>query len=342
MAASSQSESVSRVLKTDIESLLEETRQRTADPRAGIFGPQSVTWRINREAAVFLGAGRAALLQLAHPWVAAALEQHSTTMANPIGRFHGTFRVIYTMIFGTLQQAVAASRHMYTLHTRIQGELSQPVAGYGAGTHYEANERNALRWVYATLVESAVLAHDFVLPPLNSAERERYYAESKWMAALFGLAPAGLPADWSAFAFYNQQMWDSDALGVSAMSRSMAHRLLRGSGSWVRPPEWYRALTAAWMPERLRQEFLLNFGQEEQRSLDRARRWLPSFYRTLPPFIRQVGAYHEALARLQGRPHPGLVTRASNRFWMGQPTLMFPGLATEGVLGMKRGADDQS
>jgi uncharacterized protein (DUF2236 family) len=326
MVVSSHPESVSSVSKSDVESLLHQLEVRTADPRAGIFGPQSVTWRINREAAVFLGAGRATLLQLAHPWVATALDQHSTTMSNPVGRFHGTFRVIYTMIFGTLPQALAASRHMYTLHTRIQGKLPQPVAGYGAGTHYEANERNALRWVYATLVESAVLAHNFVLPPLSRAERESYYAESKWIAELFGVGPDELPADWSAFEIYNQQMWESNVLGVSEMSRSMAHRLLRGAGSRVRPPEWYRALTAAWMPERLRQEFLLDFGPEEQRSLDRSRCWLPKLYRRLPLSIRQVGAYHEALGRLQGKPHPGWMTRTSNQFWMGQPTLMFPAL----------------
>src|SRR5271166_5443231 len=58
-----------------------------ADSRSGIFGPQSVTWRVNREAAIFLGAGRALLLQLSHPWVAAAIEQHSDTFADPIKRF---------------------------------------------------------------------------------------------------------------------------------------------------------------------------------------------------------------------------------------------------------------
>jgi uncharacterized protein (DUF2236 family) len=32
-----------------------------------------MTWRVNREAILFLAAGRALLLQLAHPWVAAAV-----------------------------------------------------------------------------------------------------------------------------------------------------------------------------------------------------------------------------------------------------------------------------
>jgi hypothetical protein len=74
----------------DLEKELARVRAGTADPVAGIFGPRSLTWQIDREAAVFLGAGRALLLQLAHPWVAAAIEQHSHAFADPVGRFHRT------------------------------------------------------------------------------------------------------------------------------------------------------------------------------------------------------------------------------------------------------------
>src|SRR5215472_292740 len=111
-----------------------------ADPRAGIFGPGSVSWKVNREAALFLGAGRAALLQLAHPWVATALEQHSTVMAKPIARFHSTFRIVFTMIFGSVEQATAASRHLYRVHTYIKGEMTEDAARWQRGERYEANE----------------------------------------------------------------------------------------------------------------------------------------------------------------------------------------------------------
>ncbi len=164
------------VSRVDIEALLAAIAARTPDRDAGIFGPQSVSWRINRESALFLGAGRAALLQLAHPWVVAALADHSTVMNDPIRRFHNTFRIVFTMVFGTLDQALAAARHLHALHTTIRGVMPEDVARWKRGSHYEANEIAALRWVFATLVESAVLAHDCVLPPLTSAEREQYYA----------------------------------------------------------------------------------------------------------------------------------------------------------------------
>ena len=56
--------------------------------------------RVDREALTFLGTRRALLLQLADPWVAAAIVQHSRTLADPIGRFHRTFAVVFTMVFG--------------------------------------------------------------------------------------------------------------------------------------------------------------------------------------------------------------------------------------------------
>ncbi len=197
-------------------------RQQTRAPASS--APAPVSWKINRESAVFLGAGRAALLQLAHPWVATALQQHSNVMSRPIARFHNTFRIVYTMIFGSLAQALAAARHLYNLHTTIQGELPESAGRWPHGAHYEANEIAALRWVFATLVESAEIACACALGPMPSAEREQYYADSKILAGLFGLPESALPANWQAFAAYNQAMHASGELGVSATARSMAHQ----------------------------------------------------------------------------------------------------------------------
>lgn len=310
------------VSPSDSERLIAAIERASGDPRAGIFGPQSITWRINRESALFLGAGRAALLQLAHPWVATALEQHSNLMARPIDRFHNTFRIIFAMIFGSLGQAVAAARHLYTVHTYIRGELSEHIAAYSRGSPYEANETGALRWVYATLIESAVLAHDCVLPPLTSHALAAYYEEAKTLAGLFGLPAAELPHDWSDFLDYCRAMVSSDRLGVSERARMMAHDLLRGAGSWIKPPQWYRALTAEWMPERFRDEFGLRFGDAERRAAERAKYWLPRIYRRLPRAARFVGPWHEAQARLRGRS-VGVAAKVSNRFWMGQSQLPF-------------------
>jgi uncharacterized protein (DUF2236 family) len=316
---------VSLITLADMEARWVEIRSKTADGRAGIFGPDSVSWKVNRESALFLGAGRAALLQLAHPWVATALDQHSNLRNDPLARFHNTFRVVFTMIFGSLEQALKASRNLYQMHTQIQGEMPGRVARYEHGSHYRANEMHALIWVYATLIDSAVLAYECVLPPLTDYEREVYYAESKTMAALFGIPADTLPAGWADFQVYMQGMFESDALGVNDLSRELADRVMHGQGSWVPVPRWYRTLTAGWISPRFRDEFKLDYRQDSARTEQNAPRWLPWTYHSLPNVIRYVGPYREARARLAGRA-ADLTIRASNRFWMGAPRMMFPEL----------------
>jgi hypothetical protein len=159
----------------DLERQLEVVRALAPGEMEGVFGPNSLTWRIDREALTFLGAGRALLLQLAHPLVAAAITQHSRTLGDPIGRFHRTFAVVFTMVFGTLDQALSAARGLHRRHATIHGRLPIPVGPFRAGSPYQANDLPALRWVYATLIETAVMTHDFVLPPLTAEERARYY-----------------------------------------------------------------------------------------------------------------------------------------------------------------------
>jgi uncharacterized protein (DUF2236 family) len=312
----------SLVTRDDLESLIAVMRLQVRRPSEGIFGPESLSWKINRESALFLGAGRAALLQLAHPWVATALDQHSSLLEKPIARFHNTFRVVFTMIFGSLDQAIRASRSLHELHTRIRGELDAAVAGYAAGSGYQANHIPALRWVFATLIESAVIAYECTSSPLSETELNTYYAEAKTLAQLFGIHADTLPPDWRAFKVYIAEMCQSQALGVSDRSLIMAHRILTGAGSWISVPRWYRALTAEWLPPRFIVEFGLQHGIAEEALARRAQRWLPHVYRSLPSALRFVGPYHEAQARL-GLHKSSSLAQLSNRFWIGETRLPF-------------------
>ena len=306
----------------NLEALLAELQALPGDAKEGFFGPASVTWTVNRECAVFLGAGRAALLQLAHPWVSVALQQHSNLMNDAIGRFHSTFRVIYTMLFGTRSQALTASRQLHAVHTSIQGTLPADIGVYSRRERYQANEVSALRWVFATLVESAILAYEVVQPPLSLSAREAFYRESFRMAALCGIPTGMLPQDWAALTQYTADIMASAHLAVDAQARAMGQAVLDGVGTWVKSPLWYRALTASWLPPHLREGFGLPFGESEQRSLARARTWLARSYPHLPEALRFVGPYHEAHARLRNRV-PGRFVRQSNRFWMGRPRLLY-------------------
>ena len=305
----------------DLELSLDHVRAKAAGPVAGVFGPNSVTWRIDREAVIFLGAGRALLLQLAHPWVAAAIAEHSKTFADPIGRFHRTFDIVFAMVFGSLDRALLSSRQLHRRHGMIVGEMPETIGPFAAGSRYCANGIPSLRWVHATLVETALMAHDLVLPPLSVEERERYWTESRTFGALFGLTAGDLPADWSGFAAYTNAMVQSDTLTVSPAAREIAAQIFGGARPWLRPPHWYRALTASLLPERLRAGFGFELDEGDARSADSALKWIKRVYPKLPDRLRYVGPYQEAQARLRGEPQLDWMTRCLNRAWIGRPQM---------------------
>ncbi|MBB4380699.1 Uncharacterized conserved protein, DUF2236 family [Bradyrhizobium sp. Rc3b] len=309
------------VAEKDLEATLDLVRANAAGPVAGVFGPETLTWRIDREAVIFLGAGRALLLQLAHPWVAAAIAEHSKTLADPIGRFHRTFDIVFAMVFGSLDRALRSSRQLHRRHGMIVGEMPDTVGPFAAGSRYCANDIPSLRWVHATLVETALMAHELVLPPFSVEERERYWTESRMFGALFGLTADDLPADWAGFTAYTAAMAQSDTLTVSPAAREIAAQIFDGARPWLRPPRWYRALTASLLPERLRAGFGFELGEREVRSADNALRWIRRIYPTLPDRLRYVGPYQEAQARLRGEAQPDWMTRCLNRAWIGRPQM---------------------
>lgn len=304
-----------------LERELKLVRGAAAGSLLGVFGPRSITWQVDREAAIFLGAGRALLLQLAHPWVAAAVEQHSDTFANPIGRFHRTFSTVFTMIFGTLDQSLDAARRLHRRHTAISGTLPRAAGPFPAGSPYYANAIWALRWVHATLWDTAVMTYALVLPALTQEQRERYYAEGRMFAALFGIPRERLSPDWTAFSAYVEAMIESDILTVTETARAMAHRLLAGADSWLPIPSGYKALTASLLPPRLRDAFALGYDKAERSEAQQFIAWARRIYPFLPARLRYVGPYQEAEQRLSGTTQPDFIARASNRFWIGQPAL---------------------
>src|SRR6516164_1938366 len=256
--------------EADLEHELALVRSTAAESSAGAFGPSSVMWRIDKEAVIFLGAGRALLLQLAHPWIATAITQHSHTLADPIGRFHRTFNAMFTIVFGTTEQALAAARRLPRRHAQVSGTLAEAVGPFAAGSRYEANDFAALRWVHATLIDTALVAYQLVCPPLSAEERERYWTEARQFAAFFGIPQDALPQSWAAFVDGNDTMLQSDVLTVNNQARTIAGEVLSGAGIRLPIPSWYRALTARLLPARLRDDFGLSYGNLEHRATERA------------------------------------------------------------------------
>jgi uncharacterized protein (DUF2236 family) len=196
------------------------------DPHQNLYGEGSLTWQVNREAALLLGGGRALLLQLAHPLVAAGVAQHSNFRHDPLQRLWRTLELMLTITFRDAGDAIRAVRQIEKAHARVNGVLDTDVGPFAAGTVYDANDPELLLWVHATLVDSAMLVYDRFVGRLTPRQRATYYEESKRGGRILGVPPDLLPETLADFEEYMFEMCRGDVLAVGSVGREVAEAVL--------------------------------------------------------------------------------------------------------------------
>ena len=186
-----------------------------------------MTWRVNREAVLLLGGGRALLMQVAHPLVAAGVAAHSGFRRAPLQRLWRTLELTLTITFADAAHAIAAVRQIERVHARVRGKLNEDVGPFPRGTPYDANDPELLLWVHATLVDTALLVYERFVAPLTSKARAAYYTESKITARLFGIPDQLIPAQLPDFRAYMRGMIEGDTLAVGQPGHETAAAILR-------------------------------------------------------------------------------------------------------------------
>lgn len=309
--------------RDDLLAQLEVLKQRALHPNEGLFGPGSMFWEVNKYSVTFFGAGRAALLQLAHPWVANAIVQHSKTVSDPWGRFRRTFTNVFTMTYGSVDQLLKCCIAVHNIHRSMTGTISTGAGAFAKGSAYQANETNAMLWVHATLWETSVKMYEMFIRKLTPAEKEQYYQESKLFAFCFGIAEEALPRSWDEFMEYNEAMWASDQLTVGPEALETAAFLFDFNPALRPLLNHYRMLTSMMMPERLREQFELPPATaKNMAAFRRSTGLIRRIHPLLPRRIAYLPAYVEARRRLRGLHEPDLVTAALNRMMLGQSRLV--------------------
>lgn len=305
------------------EQQLERIRRECRDPVEGVFGPGSMMWEINKyPLSAMQGAGRALLLQIAHPWITNAIDEHSKTREDPVGRGNRTFTHVGRMVFGSLDQAIDSARVVYRLHTTIRGKLLQGSSASPAGNDYLANEIQASVWVHATLWDTSAMMYEMFVRPLTPEEKERYYQETRRFAWMFGIPDEALPRDWSDFMAYNEKMWNGPELQVNANTRELAGFLFRPKQKYLRAGmRWIMQVTTVTLPEKVRTAFGLEADAATRRRVARAAAFFRAVHRYAPGRLTLNPSFIEARARLQGKRADWL-TRRLNRAMLGREELV--------------------
>jgi uncharacterized protein (DUF2236 family) len=165
---------------------------------AGLFGPQSVTWRLHADPSMLVGGIRALLIQALNPRTMAAVAQHSNYKDDPWKRLMRTTGYIYQTTFGDTQSATAAGRRLQAIHRRISG-----VDDY-TGLPYRADEPELLLWVHCVEVHSFLTGYRRYGGYVSDEDADRYVAEMVRAAELVGLPAAMVPASLSDLRAYLQ------------------------------------------------------------------------------------------------------------------------------------------
>ncbi len=227
---------------------------RVGDP--GLFGPRSFAWRINRESVLLLGGGRALLMQIAHPLVAAGVSDHSDFTANPFDRLWRTVDAALTVIFGDSEQAHAAAERVTAIHRRVRGRRD--------AAPYSALDPELLLWVHATLVDSSIESYAAFVRPMSASVRARYYAEMKRMGSAFGIPPETHPPTYDDFRAYVESTVST--LEIGPESRTVARSVVSPEMPALAAPAGVLGALASvgLLPPRIRDGLGLWWGRSPQ------------------------------------------------------------------------------
>jgi uncharacterized protein (DUF2236 family) len=211
------------------------------------FGKGSMTWIVNMEPVIALGGGRALLLQVLHPLVAAGVDQHSNFVQDPFRRGFRTADIMLKLAFGDEATSRRQSELLRRMHERIKGVSED-------GVPYDAMDPTLLLWVWATLVEISLLMYERAVRPLRQAERERYYEEQKLVAYATGVPRGACPETYADFTSYVARAIDND-LRVTKVAHLVAFAGRHPPLPWPLGPLAGIVgtfFTAALLPERFR------------------------------------------------------------------------------------------
>jgi uncharacterized protein (DUF2236 family) len=279
-----------RFIRTDPASLApdhEAVRARLLQSGYVRPGPGSVTWRVNREISVVAGWGRAILLQLAHPAVAAGVHDHSSfrgSLFSSFRRLHSTIGAMLSITFGDTEQMIATAARINAIHDHVRGRIP----GTTRGT-YSAHDPDLQRWVHGTLLESTPLFYELLVGPLSMRDRDQYCLEATIMEPLLGMPDGWLPRDWTQLEAYMRETMSEGSLVVNDSSRALARAVLY-------PPRWYVAwpafravqiLTIGLLPPSIRQAYGFEWRPRDERAFARWTALVRTGRRLLPPVARE-------------------------------------------------------
>lgn len=177
----------------------------------GLFGPESVSWRVHSSPVLLVGGLRALIIQSLNPLAMAGIDQHSDYLQRPLKRLRRTAEYVATVVYADTPSARRAGEMVRKIHSRVMGV--DPITQ----STYTAEDTETKLWVHCVEVHSFLAAYRSYGGRLSGEQQDAYLAEQVRSAQLMGL-PAELVPD-SRAAFRDFFAYMRPRLCVSEASR---------------------------------------------------------------------------------------------------------------------------
>ena len=220
-------------------------------------------------------------MQVAHPSVAQGVADHSDFESDPWSRLVGTLEAVYTIVFGTDEQAERMAAVVHAVHERVdrRGLPAPTTPPCCAGS----TPRSSTPGCACTRP---------LVGPLSPADQEAYYRQATEVAELLGCPRSAQPPDLASFRDYVRTMVGS--LEVTDTARRLADSIWRPDlpvpGPLVGPPfSLAKFLTVGMLPAPLRLQYGLRWDRRRKAGA-RCGRWPPPrlAYPLLPRPLREA------------------------------------------------------
>jgi uncharacterized protein (DUF2236 family) len=153
----------------------------------GLFGPETVTWRIHSDPLMGLATLRSLALRVLHPEGLTSVFATAQRVDDPWDRLRWTLRHLGVVTFGSNVEAAM-------MGARVRAVLMQVNGVTPTGEEFRGDDPELLLWMHCCQVASFVEVTRRGGLALTDVEHEAYIREQVRLAAVWGLEPDTVPA----------------------------------------------------------------------------------------------------------------------------------------------------
>jgi uncharacterized protein (DUF2236 family) len=153
----------------------------------GLFGPDTVAWKVVGHPVALIGGMRALIIQSLHPLAMAGVAQHSDYRTRSLHRLRRTAAYVTATTFGDTATAHAAAARVKAAHRHVRG--IDPVTR----RPYSADDPDTQLWIHCVEWHSFLAVYRAYGGGLSANEQDTYLAEGARAAALLDVPPERVP-----------------------------------------------------------------------------------------------------------------------------------------------------